>query len=68
MKVNTDRSYQWRSAKTIASYVNLPINRVIYICFIHDKIVPKIEDKKTVFGIKGIAINDGFDNIVPDIE
>lgn len=46
---------EWRSAKTIASYTDLPIDRTIYICSIHEKIAQNTGDKENLFTLKTIA-------------
>lgn len=55
---------RWRSTFDISSYNNLPLDRVRYICSIHEKIVMKIEKDiwpiepwKEMCGIKDFTIN-----------
>lgn len=47
-----DKGYKWRSTRTIASYNDLPEDRVRYICSIHDKIKLSTGEKEDMWGIE----------------
>lgn len=58
-----DQAKKWRSTRAIASYNNLPEDRVRYLCSHHKKIVLSTKQKE-MWGIAGRARDDDSSGIV----
>lgn len=54
---------KWRATRAIASYTNLPEDRIRYLCSHHTKIVLSIKDKE-MWGIAGRARDEDETGIV----
>jgi hypothetical protein len=46
---------KFRTSRNIASFTNLPIDRVNYVCSIHNKICLSTGDKEDTWGLWGIS-------------
>ncbi len=55
LESKTNKITNWRSAKRIANYTNLTIERVIFACAKNPQIVNFINDPRDLFGLDGIA-------------